>query len=71
MGTTCTNGGGSIVLQSHSNIYAPGGQGVYQDPALGPILYYHYMDTNIGIADGDARFGWNKLSFSSGWPVPF
>lgn len=27
------------------------------------------VDTTIGYADGDKRFGWNKISFSSGWPV--
>jgi arabinan endo-1,5-alpha-L-arabinosidase len=41
-GKSCRNGGGTVVLPSHSNVYAPGGQGVYRDPTLGPILYYHY-----------------------------
>jgi hypothetical protein len=27
------------------------------------------VDTRIGYADGNKLFGWNKLSFSSGWPV--
>ncbi|TMW63236.1 hypothetical protein Poli38472_002177 [Pythium oligandrum] len=68
-GVSCTNGGGTIVLESHDYVYAPGGQGVYQDPIEGPIIYYHYVDTRRGYADGDKLFGWNKLSFSSGWPV--
>ncbi|KAI0532650.1 glycosyl hydrolase [Xylaria digitata] len=68
-GVACTNGGGTIVLESHGNIYGPGGQGVYQDPTYGPILYYHYVDKTIGYADGDKRFGWNTINFSSGWPV--
>ncbi|KAL1636307.1 hypothetical protein SLS56_001287 [Neofusicoccum ribis] len=68
-GVSCTNGGGTVVLESHGTVYGPGGQGVYQDPTYGPILYYHYVDTTIGYADGDKRFGWNKISFSSGWPV--
>lgn len=41
-GASCTNGGGTILLQSHDNIYAPGGQGVMNDPTHGPVLYYHY-----------------------------
>jgi arabinan endo-1,5-alpha-L-arabinosidase len=87
-GVACTNGGGTVVLESHDNVYGPGGQGVYQDPTYGPvsavlkrcahdgrcinsaqILYYHYVDKTIGYADGDKRFGWNTINFSSGWPV--
>ncbi|EEY55543.1 arabinan endo-1,5-alpha-L-arabinosidase A precursor [Phytophthora infestans T30-4] len=26
------------------------------------------VDTRVGYADGDKRFGWNKIDFSSGWP---
>ncbi|KFY85163.1 hypothetical protein V500_08660 [Pseudogymnoascus sp. VKM F-4518 (FW-2643)] len=54
-GVSCTAGGGTIVLQSHDNIYAPGGQGVINDPTHGPVLYYHYMNTNIGIGDESAN----------------
>lgn len=46
-----------------------GNSGVYDDPSLGPIMYYHYVDTTIGYADGQKLFGWNALDFSSGWPV--
>ncbi|KAK4120459.1 glycoside hydrolase family 43 protein [Parathielavia appendiculata] len=68
-GTSCRNGGGTVVLASHDWVYGPGGQGVYQDPTYGPVLYYHYVDTRIGYADGQKQFGWNKISFSTGWPV--
>jgi arabinan endo-1,5-alpha-L-arabinosidase len=86
-GVACTNGGGTIVLESHGTVFGPGGQyvssllknikllililhrGVFTDPSLGPILYYHYVDTTIGYADSQKRFGWNKINFSSGWPV--
>ncbi|KAF9735337.1 hypothetical protein PMIN06_000578 [Paraphaeosphaeria minitans] len=68
-GVSCTNGGGTAVLESHGWVYGPGGQGVYYDPALGPVLYYHYVDTRIGYADGQKQFGVNKIDFSSGWPV--
>ncbi|KAH7120015.1 endo-alpha-1,5-arabinanase precursor [Dendryphion nanum] len=68
-GVKCTAGGGTTVLESHGNVYGPGGQGVFNDPSLGPVLYYHYVDTRIGYSDGQKQFGINKISFSSGWPV--
>ncbi|KAF2027131.1 endo-1,5-alpha-L-arabinosidase [Setomelanomma holmii] len=68
-GKKCTEGGGTTVLESHDWVYGPGGQGVYYDPSLGPVLYYHYVDTRVGYADGQKRFGINKIDFSSGWPV--
>ncbi|KAI1371400.1 glycoside hydrolase family 43 protein [Hypoxylon crocopeplum] len=68
-GKACTSSGGTVVLESHGNVYGPGGQGVYNDPTHGPILYYHYVDTRIGYADGQKQFGWNTINFSSGWPV--
>ncbi|TGZ80154.1 endo-1,5-alpha-L-arabinosidase [Ascodesmis nigricans] len=69
-GRSCLSGGGTTVLASNGNTYAPGGQGVFADPASGgTILYYHYIDKRIGYADGDKRFGWNVLSWSGGWPT--
>ncbi|EDU42696.1 endo-alpha-15-arabinanase precursor [Pyrenophora tritici-repentis] len=68
-GVDCTKGGGTTVLESHGWVYGPGGQGVYYDPKLGPVLYYHYVDTRIGYADGQKKFGINRINFSSGWPV--
>lgn len=69
-GVACLESGGTTVLASHGNIYGPGGQGVYADTAEGgAVLYYHYADTSVGLGDGDYRFGWNKLSWSTGWPV--
>ncbi|KAH9890242.1 glycosyl hydrolase [Xylariomycetidae sp. FL2044] len=68
-GTACTGGGGTVVLESHGTVYGPGGQGVYDDPTYGPVLYYHYVDTTIGYSDGQKQFGWNTIDFSSGWPV--
>lgn len=44
-------------------------RGVFTDPTLGPVLYYHYVDTTIGYADDQKLFGWNVIDFSSGWPV--
>ncbi|KAI5821414.1 glycoside hydrolase family 43 protein [Pyronema omphalodes] len=68
-GVSCREGGGTIVLQSQGNVYAPGGQSVFEDPGLGSVIVYHYVDTTVGYADGDKNFGWNVLDFSSGWPV--
>ena len=45
------------------------GRGVFTDKNLGLVLYYHYANTNDGIADADYKFGWNRLSWSGGWPV--
>lgn len=44
-------------------------RGVLTDPTLGPVLYYHYIDTTVGYADDQTLFGWNVIDFSSGWPV--
>lgn len=68
-GTSCTSGGGTIVLASHGTVYGPGGQGVYDDISLGWVLYYHYVDTTIGYADADKRLGINKITWTSGWPT--
>ncbi|ORY01281.1 glycosyl hydrolase [Clohesyomyces aquaticus] len=68
-GKSCTAGGGTTILESHDFVYGPGGQGVFNDPSLGPVLYYHYVDTRIGYRDGQKQFGVNKIDFSSGWPV--
>ncbi|KAF2877021.1 glycosyl hydrolase [Massariosphaeria phaeospora] len=68
-GKKCTEGGGTTVLESHGWVYGPGGQGVFNDPSQGPVLYYHYVDTRIGYADGQKLFGINNINFSSGWPV--
>jgi len=68
-GRDCKQGGGTTLLPSHEWVYAPGGQGVYNDPKEGPVLYYHYVDTRIGYSDGQKKFGWNKLVFRDGWPT--
>jgi len=46
-GVKCTAGGGTTVLESHDWVYGPGGQGVFNDPSLGPVLYYHYGKPNL------------------------
>ncbi|KFA76507.1 hypothetical protein S40288_01593 [Stachybotrys chartarum IBT 40288] len=68
-GASCIQGGGEVVLQSHGSVYGAGHQGVYNDPTNGPVIYYHYVDINVGYGDGQKQFGWNFLDFSTGWPV--
>ena len=42
-GVSClTANGGTLVLGSHDNVYAPGGEGVMYDSDWGIVLYYHY-----------------------------
>jgi len=68
-GDACTANGGSVLLASHDYVYGPGGQGVFTDSSRGLVLYYHYADTNVGLADSEYLLGWNTLSWSNGWPV--
>ncbi|KAF1850525.1 glycoside hydrolase family 43 protein [Cucurbitaria berberidis CBS 394.84] len=43
-GKNClTESGGTTILASHGDIYAPGGQGIMEHPETGKmVLYYHY-----------------------------
>ncbi|KAH8687433.1 arabinan endo-1,5-alpha-L-arabinosidase A [Tricladium varicosporioides] len=66
-GVACTANGGTVLLESHGTTYGPGGQGVFTDSS-GPVLYYHYAKTTVGLGDGSYLFGWNLLKWSSGWP---
>jgi arabinan endo-1,5-alpha-L-arabinosidase len=64
-GTDLLQGGGTILLSSHSNIFGPGGQSVMATNAA-PLLVYHYYDGN---ANGVPKLGLNQLQFdSAGWP---
>ncbi|ETS82480.1 hypothetical protein PFICI_04356 [Pestalotiopsis fici W106-1] len=42
VGGSCLNGNGLVLLGSHGDVYAPGGQGIFDDPKLGTVIYYHY-----------------------------
>ncbi|MCJ1401107.1 hypothetical protein MMC11_004319 [Xylographa trunciseda] len=70
-GVSClTANGGSLVLGSHDNVYAPGGQGVLYDPDVGLVLYYHYVNPTIGYGVQNFQFGFNIFTFDvEGWPV--
>ena len=44
-GKKCTDNGGTIVLGSSGNMFAPGGQGVLFNKDLNsPVVYYHYSE---------------------------
>ncbi|EEP78462.1 predicted protein [Uncinocarpus reesii 1704] len=65
-----TSGGGHVVYGSNHNkqVYAPGGQGVLPgDPQ--DILYYHCLNTSVGLEYLDAYMGWSYLEYVDGWPV--
>ena len=65
-GVDLMDGGGTILISSHGNIYGPGGQSV-MNVAGQPVLVYHYYDGN---ANGAPKLGLNNLGFDSdGWPV--
>ncbi|KAF2109897.1 glycosyl hydrolase [Lophiotrema nucula] len=70
-GRSCVaENGGSLVLASHGNVYAPGGQGVVYDESVGRVvLYYHYVRPSVGYSAEQFFFGYNYLDFGSGWPV--
>ncbi|KAJ1327380.1 arabinan endo-1,5-alpha-L-arabinosidase [Microdochium nivale] len=74
-GRSClTQSGGTVVLASHDEVFAPGGQGIWDDEVEGPVLYYHYVSFNlttnrVSETDKGYKFGWNKLDFrDDGWP---
>jgi arabinan endo-1,5-alpha-L-arabinosidase len=70
-GTDClSDNGGTLILGSHDNVYAPGGQSVFHDAASDRIvMVYHYVNPEIGYLREQFQFGFNYLDFSSGWPV--
>ncbi|EMR63940.1 putative extracellular endo- -alpha-l- protein [Eutypa lata UCREL1] len=65
--------GGTMILGSHGNVWAPGGQAVMILPEVGgPIIYYHYVPIEPATKKPQRErynLGWNKLDFGSGWPV--
>lgn len=70
-GRDCRTGnGGTLVLGSHGDVFAPGGQGVMYDPQRkAVVMYYHYVRPSVSYDYDDFFFGWSRLDFSSGWPV--
>lgn len=70
-GIDLVNGGGTILISSHGNIYGPGGASVFTDTGTDgsqsqPTLVYHYYDGNN---NGAPTLGINRLAFDAdGWP---
>ncbi|EJD54374.1 glycoside hydrolase family 43 protein, partial [Auricularia subglabra TFB-10046 SS5] len=59
---------GTLVLGSHDNVYAPGGQSVFHDPVSGrDMITYHFLKK--AEYNPTRHVGINYLDFSSGWPV--
>lgn len=67
-GVDMTKGGGSRIYGSHGIVYGPGGQGVFTDDDGQDIIYYHYVDLRVSLADDDKRLGWNYLKYEDDWP---
>ncbi|KAI1848046.1 hypothetical protein JX265_002050 [Neoarthrinium moseri] len=68
-GKSCMEGNGLVLLGSHDNVYAPGGQGIFDDPDLGTVMYYHYANRSVSYKKDDFQFGWNSLKWVDGWPT--
>ncbi|TRM67901.1 glycosyl hydrolase [Schizophyllum amplum] len=58
---------GSVVLASHDNVFAPGGQSLFLDPISGrDVMVYHYVP--VDNITSDAVLGINYIDFTHGWP---
>ncbi|KAF8181645.1 glycoside hydrolase family 43 protein [Mycena galopus ATCC 62051] len=64
--------GGTLVLGSHGNIYAPGGQVIFTDKKTNQdVFVYHYVpvDSPSPYNDSFSSLGLNGIDWSSEWPV--
>jgi arabinan endo-1,5-alpha-L-arabinosidase len=62
----------TVVLASHDNYISPGGVGVLDTGEEGLIIFYQYMNTDIGYGLKNFQWGWNHLRFDGdGWPEVF
>jgi len=69
-GTALLQTGGTLVLASHDNIYAPGGTSLFLDPKSGrDVMAYHWRPFDNIQGDSNSQLGLNYVDFSSGWPV--
>ncbi|KLO05877.1 endo-1,5-alpha-L-arabinosidase [Schizopora paradoxa] len=65
-GVALTDNGGTLVLASHDNVYAPGGQMVFHAEGM-DILAYHWLAYDGPLID--ATLGLNAIDWSTGWPI--
>ena len=80
-GRSCLSGGGTLVLESHDHVYGPGGQGVFDDPDYGTVLYYHYGESgdrvlvvqgqraDISLLVANTKIGLADSQYQFGWNV--
>ncbi|OCH91094.1 glycoside hydrolase family 43 protein [Obba rivulosa] len=73
-GVDLRSAGGTLVIASHDNVYAPGGEGVFTDMSDGigrDVFVYHYLLAYGPWAyqEQNATVGLNGIDWSSGWPV--
>ncbi|KAJ7466917.1 glycoside hydrolase family 43 protein [Mycena latifolia] len=65
--------GGTLVLGSHGNVYAPGGQVIFTDQKTKKdVFVYHYVpaiNSPSPFNDSFSSLGLNGIDWSSGWPV--
>ncbi|KAG9124375.1 hypothetical protein FRC07_011844 [Ceratobasidium sp. 392] len=65
-GKLLTETGGTLILTSHGNIYAPGGNSVFWDPkSKRDVIAYHYRPRDNIQGDANSVLGLNYLDFSS------
>ncbi|KAL1950447.1 hypothetical protein VTO73DRAFT_5571 [Trametes versicolor] len=71
-GVDMRNNGGTLVLASHGDVFAPGGEGIFTDSKSGKdIFVYHYLHSQGSIAyvEANSSLGLNAIDWTSGWPV--
>ncbi|KAJ7315187.1 glycoside hydrolase family 43 protein [Mycena albidolilacea] len=64
--------GGTLILGSHGNVYAPGGQVIFTDKKTNKdVFVYHYVpvDSPSPYNNSFSSLGLNGIDWSSGWPV--
>lgn len=67
-GVDMVNNGGTLVIASHGDVFAPGGEGVFTDSKSGKdIFVYHYLHSQGDIAykEANSSLGLNAIDWSS------
>ena len=67
-GVNMVNNGGTLVIASHGDVFAPGGEGVFTDSKSGKdIFVYHYLHSQGAIAykEANSSVGLNAIDWSS------
>ncbi|OJT10233.1 hypothetical protein TRAPUB_13253 [Trametes pubescens] len=67
-GVDMRNNGGTLVLASHGDVFAPGGEGIFTDSKSGKdIFVYHYLHSQGSIAyvEANSSLGLNAIDWSS------